>query len=86
MADTPTLADVSDEETQWDTGMATAIIAVFGVIAVLFVVLIVACVNMVHNEGLRTDDVPHVHMNAHRISVAAQRHGAHSSTFDLNYG
>ena len=56
MTVTPT-ADVKDmESTQWGTSSATIAIAVFGIILVLFVILMVACVNMSHNEGQRYAD------------------------------
>jgi len=56
MTVTPT-TDVKDmESTQWGTSSATIAIAVFGIILVLFVILMVACVNMSHNEGQRYAD------------------------------
>ena len=63
----PTLDEQREDAIQWDDYPATITLAVLAVIAALFIVLIITCVQMVHNEGLRSDDVPH--MNTRRISV-----------------
>ena len=70
MADTvnsPTVDMKIEESLQWDNYPATITLAVLAVIAALFIILIITCVQMVHNEGLRSDEVPH--MNNRRISV-----------------